>query len=179
MVEEPIEESYFKWLCAHVTASTAFQSFSSLLSHLHQTPFSWIILGDDNRAEDGRDLRINFAIVSGHEVPAQVEAQDEWWAVPASVLEVLIAFSQKAEFQTDEPAASWFWEMIRNIGLGDIMDGNYDPVEVDSILNNFIWRSYDRNGDGGLFPLAQTSVDQREVEIWYQFCYYVEEQGRV
>jgi hypothetical protein len=36
-----------------------------------------------------------------------------------------------------------------------------------------IWRTYDRRGHGGLFPLQRSNRDQRRVEIWYQLSEYL------
>ena len=39
-----------------------------------------------------------------------------------------------------------------------------------------IWRTYDSNGYGGLFPLRNPREDQRKVELWYQLNAYLLEQ---
>ena len=46
---------------------------------------------------------------------------------------------------------------------------------VDNIIDTFLDRDYEANGDGGLFPLLAPQEDQTEVELWYQLsAYYME-----
>ena len=62
-MEEPIENLYFNWLYTKVSDvknQTPTTKFDRLLILLHRTEFVWLLSGDDNRAEDGRDLRIEF-----------------------------------------------------------------------------------------------------------------------
>jgi hypothetical protein len=170
---EPIEDEYFNWLYTKVgwrenyTPSTKYQS---LLYLLHCTEFTWRLSGDDNRAEDGEDLRREFL----REVSSR-PGYDEWAYLPCSVLEMLIAFARRAEFQTTYSLREWFWIFIENLGLSDISDANYkEKAElIGPILEAFIWRTYDEHGNGGLFPIKGSEHDQRKIEIWYQFCEYL------
>jgi len=97
----------------------------------------------------------------------------------ASVLEVLIAFSDKAAFQIETMnAQEWFWQFITNLRLEDYRRASVsDRFVIVDILSRFVLRHYEPNGDGGLFPLRRPKYDQREVEIWYQFCEYAEDNG--
>jgi hypothetical protein len=52
-----------------------------------------------------------------------------------------------------------------------------DSAKIDDILYNFVWRMYEPDGYGGMFPLRKPTRNQREAEIWYQFCDYIEDQG--
>jgi hypothetical protein len=93
---------------------------------------------------------------------------------------MLIAFSKRAEFMTDIPANDWFWEMLENLDLKRFNDGaRIKQKEIDDILEVFIWRTYDVNGTGGLFPVDAPREDQRHVEIWYQFCGYLLDHERL
>ena len=98
MYSEPIEEVYFNWLyskVAYMPNPTPSLTFYTLFRDLHSTEFVWLISGDDNRAQDGLDLRREFFRESLiHQDPA-------WNDIGCSVLEMLIAFSRKAEFETD------------------------------------------------------------------------------
>lgn len=167
---EPIEESYFKWLCAKVTTSnhpTPSSSYWSLLALLHHTEFIFLVPGDDNRAKDGLDLRSDFESSTGM-------ADPHWDAFGCSVLEMLIAFAHKADFQTDLNASEWFWLMIMNTGLDEFHDSSeLDFDEAVEILESIVWRTYDSRGM--LFPLDRPNHDQKETEIWYQFCEYLVE----
>lgn len=174
MINEPIESSYFKWLCAKVMKSgarTPSQTYWKLLQLLHNTEFVWVEAMDENRAEDGKDLRHEFANTT------QVEEDPSWAHLGCSILEMLIAFSRRASYVTERRSRDWFWEMLKNLGIDHVTDAVFDGHDVIGILDQFVWRTYDYNGLGGLFPLQDPPHDQRKVEIWYQFCDYIVEQG--
>lgn len=174
-MNEILEERYFKWLCAKVTRPEASsQTYWTLLKILHSTEFVWIVLGDDNRLEDGKDLRHEYLRAAG------IGRGPESFDLAASVLEVFIAFARRCEFQTETSVRDWFWEFITNLGLQDEYDaGGVNKRRVDKRINTFIWRLYDDDGNGGLFPLSHfRQEDQRKVEIWYQFCEYLVDQER-
>jgi hypothetical protein len=162
---------YFAWLTAKLI-SPSNPTYRDLLKILYKTEFTWIILQDQNRAEDGRELREYFFNET------KLPWDEEWYRLPVSVLEVLIGFSDRASFQTNEPVKVWFWRFIQNLGLDEFKRvSKEDREKVEEIIDRFIWRTYDDHGNGGLCPLNETKNDQRKVEIWYQFCEYVFEQG--
>lgn len=175
---EPLEELYFKWLCLkvmyvpHPTPST---TYWTLLQTLHSTEFVWLLSGDDNRAEDGLELRRDFLLEA--DIPDNIE----WRTHPGcSLLEMFIAFSKRAAFMTSEPASDWFWEFMDNLGFKECTDGSgITPDEIGEILYQVVWRTYDLNGRGGIFPIQDPKHDQRDVEIWYQFCEYLMDQDRL
>ena len=178
MVNEPLENIYFNWLCAKVIYlenPTPSLRFDKLLKTLHGTEFVWLISGDDNRAEDGLELRREFLLEAG------IPDHPEWRMMPCSLFEMLIAFSRRTEFATDIPAHEWFWEFIDNLGLREYNDStSITSDEIAEILYAFVWRQYDMSGrGGGLFPIEHPKHDQTQVEIWYQFCEYLTDQNRM
>lgn len=173
MMIEPLENEYFNWLCAKVLDSRG-PMYRDLLSILHRTEFVWSILGDKNRAEDGCELRQDFLRES------RWEEDDIWFHLPCSVLEMLIAFSSRAWFQTDVAPREWFWIFLTNLGLDEYRRVSASDVSlIEDILNTFVHRNYAEGGQGGIFPMRWPQHDQREVEIWYQFCEYLEDQELV
>lgn len=168
---EPIESLYFNWLSAKVMqieVPTPSLTFWKLLRELHNTEFVWLVPNDDNRAEDGLDLRLEFLR------EANLEPDFGWSNVGCSIFEMFIAFARRLEFETDQPLREWFWIFIDNLGLSSCNDATYPgAVNVDDILYKFVWRTYDYNGQGGMFPLQKADRDQRKVEIWYEFCAYL------
>ena len=174
---EPLESLYFQWLCAkviYVREPTPSLTYWDLLRILYRTEFVWLLSGDDNRAADGVELRIEFLLEC--DIPDNIP----WRNLPCSILEMLIAMSKRAEFNTGEPYRDWFWEFIDNLGLKEFTDGSgFDPRDVEDALDQFIWRTYNRKGEGGIFPLNSPNHDQREVEIWYQFCDYLLDHNRL
>jgi hypothetical protein len=177
-MDEPFEELYFNWLCAKVVdvrETNPNLLYWELLKVLQTTEFVWLLSGDDNRAEDGKELRREFLIAA--DLP---DNQDWRYILGCSLLEMFIAFSRRTEFDSGVKARLWFWEFMDNLGLKEFNDANFDPHKVDDILQEFIWRTYDDHGHGGMFPMkSPLSGDQRKVEIWYQFCDYLVDQDRL
>lgn len=173
-MDEPIEETYFNWLYAKVVQEgpvvTPSNSYLTLMRDLHSTEFVWLLSGDDNRAEDGLDLRKEFLR------QAYLKQDPPWLSIPCSVLEMFIAFSRRASFETELSSREWLWIFLQNLGLSDLNDSSLGVTQLtNEILDRFIWRTYDPNGYGGMFPLNQTTNDQRKVEIYYQFCEWLVE----
>lgn len=168
---EPIESAYFNWLCAKVMnteARTPTQKYYSLLRELQNTEFVWKEAMDVNRSEDGLDLRREFF----NETHAEVDPL--WEHIGCSVLEMIIAFTRRCEFATGVSVRDWFWEIMDNLELKEFNDSaRFNPDDVGDILYRFVWRLYDYNGRGGMFPIDDSPHDQRKVEIWYQFCDYI------
>lgn len=136
--------------------------------------FEWGIPNDDNRTEDGKDLRPEF--IATHDA----ECNNAWLSQACSMLEMLIALSRRLEFESNHDTYHWFWTLLENLNLRVYTDAVYDDeVEmiVDKTLIAVIDRRYRSNGDGGLFPLRRPKTDQRKVEIWYQMSLYLLENG--
>lgn len=177
-LEEPLESVYFNWLSGKVMTievPTPSLTYWKLLRELHNTKFVWTLDApmDENRAEDGKELRIEFLRATG------LPIDTNWLNIECSILEMLIAFSRRASFATDIDAKHWFWEFLGNLGLSEYNDARFALFEVTDILYTFIWRTYNYNGQGGICPLKDPHHDQRKVEIWYQFCEYVADKGLI
>lgn len=171
-MSEPFEHEYFNWLYAKVNdvsvTNPSWLTYNTLLSELHKTEYIWIVDGDHNRAEDGKELRIEFLNQIG------LESNAVWLDETCSVLEMLIAFSRRAAFQTDEEPAVWFWRFMENLALSEQFDSLPPNLQyIQDVLRVFVLRLYSKNGVGGLFPLRQSRKDQRKLEVWYQFSEYV------
>lgn len=176
-MSEPLENLYFNWLCARVVdvrIKSPSSTYWELLKILHRTEFVWLLSGDDNRAEDGKELRRDFLIQA--EIPDDIE-----WrlTVECSMLEMFIGLSIRAGFTTDTSISEWFWEFMENLGLREFHDGNVEPRMIQEILEVCIWRLYDENCHGGIFPMKAPPKNQKEVELWYQFCDYLVDQDRL
>ena len=98
-----------------------------------------------------------------------------------SVLEMLIALAIRCEETImDNPAVGdrtgqWFWGMITNLGLGSMIDYNYNREYVEDVVARFIDNDYEPNGRGGLFTIKNCNCDLRDVEIWKQLCWYLDD----
>lgn len=147
----------------------------TLIRQLHGTPFRWSVHNDDNRGEDGKELREEFLDEFGYSEP-------DWPEVDASMFEVLIALSRRAAYNSYGTPASWFWKMLENLGFRHYSDANYNneiEEEVDEVLQIVLDRTYSEDGRGGLFPLRSPHLDQRRIELWYQLSAYILEGGDV
>lgn len=143
------------------------------MRQLYVKEFVWLIPNDDNRAEDGKALRYEFINEQGID-----EVDQEWLDLGCSFLEMLIALARRAAFESDDEVVEWFWRFIFNLGLNNHTDSAYTREterEVDNVLDIVIFRTYDADGLGGLFPLTHPRQDQRKVELWYQLAAYLTE----
>lgn len=177
MPESSIDERYLNWLYdqfASVKTRHKQRSFRSLFRQLHSTIFVAIVGHDENRIADAKDLRYEFLADDEDE-----QGDLDWMRSPCSMLELLVILSRFASFEMDDRATSWFWHFLDVLKLEQFNDRNYDEAsqeEIERTLNRFIWRQYEPNGEGGLFPLRNPIRDQRDVELWYQLSAYLVEQ---
>ena len=166
-----LDDQYLTWLYSQVAVVKTRKSsrtFWNLLRQLFCTEFAWFVPNDDNRAEDGRELRCEWTVLTGH------EADQNWLTLGCSFLELLIGLSRRLAFETNSNVSDWFWHLINNLGLLGYHDrSNFSPDDVEDRTYAVIWRTYDRNGNGGLFPLRYSDNDQRKVELWYQLSEYL------
>jgi hypothetical protein len=166
-----LDDQYLTWLYGQVAAVRARKSsrtFWDLFRQLFETEFAWVIANDENRAADGRELRREWVDETRSEVDLN------WLALGCSFLEMLIGLSRRLAFGTDGDAANWFWHLINNLGLQSFHDrSGFSSEDVEDITSAVIWRTYEPDGTGGLFPIRDSGNDQREVEIWYQLSEYL------
>lgn len=174
----PLDELYLQWLYSQVANArlkNPARTFWGLMKQLYSSPFVYFVGNDDNRSIDGKELRYEFL-----DAMPDCNPDSNWLHEDASWLEVLTALSRRLSF-ADERASSaeWFWRLLANAGI-DYPDSEYikdAPLRVAEKLDMLNNRTYDINGNGGLFPLERTDVDQRQVELWYQMQYYLIERS--
>ena len=65
--------------------------------------------------------------------------------------------------------------MVHNLRLDNMTDNVFDEDVVANAMEVFINRQYDYDGWGGLFTVQNPRRDLRQVEIWYQMCWYLSE----
>lgn len=180
MTRNVFNNKYFDWMYKRVCGDTNASrlSYRKLLEHLHTIEFTYILVMDSNRAEDGTDLRYRFAYENNYHGSMVVEYLDDR---PCSVLEMMVALANRCEEDImDDPemgnrTGQWFWDMIVSLGLYEMNDWNFDPDYVDEVINIFLNREYKYNGEGGLFTVRNCKQDMRTVEIWYQMCWHLDE----
>lgn len=180
MTKDELNNAYFEWMYQLVCNERYSRrlSYRKLLYLLHDTEFTYMIPMDGNRAEDGTDLRYRFGYENAYESPMIATYLDNR---PCSVLEMMIALAIRCEEHImDDPdignrTGQWFWNMIVNLGLGSMNDAKFNKNYAREIIQKFLNREYGRNGEGSLFTVRHCRADLRSVEIWYQMCWYLDE----
>lgn len=174
MSEGTLDDRYFEWLYKEVGAvrnRNPRRSYWRLTRQLYTIPFLWNIANDDNRLEDGIELRDEFLGGIG-----ELERIDNWMSLPCSVLEMLIALARRASFESYGTTGDWFWHFLQNLNCKGYTDAVYSTAierEVSRVIDRMINREYGFDGAGGLFPLREPRQDQRRVELWYQLSAYI------
>ena len=180
MTKEKLNKEYFNWLCELVCGDEGYNklSYKKLFTFLYNTEFIYFVEFDDNRAQDGIDFRYHF----GYEKGYSIQTIDTYLHnKPCSVLEMMIAMAYRGEEQIMDDynygnrTGQWFWNMLSSLGLSKMSDLYFDEVYVSDIINRFLNREYEPNGKGGLFTIENTEYDLREVDIWTQFMWYLED----
>lgn len=168
-----LDDDYLAWLEEQVgpQGDNPRVTHKKLLKHLYSKEFVWIVPNDDNRCTDGIALRDEFL----ERYPLQVDDQ-EWLNLGCSVLEMIIGVARHLSFEAEGEASEWFWILLKNLKIDHVNDNFYNWAHeryVDEILDRLIFRRYDFDGTGGLFPLENPHDDQRKREIWYQMGAYI------
>lgn len=169
-----IKNDYFEWIYETLDGGRhGSMSFRKLIECLHTIEFTYFIPRDEDRAADGIDLRYSYSYHFGMErVPSELVG-------PPSVLEVITALAMRCEEEIMEDpdvgdrTAQWFWGMMKSLGLNGMTDNRFDECYVRDVVQIFLDREYEPNGRGGLFTINNCDYDLREVEIWYQMCWYL------
>lgn len=170
-----MKNRYFEFLCNIVDPEQT-GKYDGLLSELHGIEFYSLIPNDDNRGEDGKQLRQRFIDEEGQHALSQCQIGE------CTVLEMLIGLSFRLEFETmssrwEKTPEEWFWILLDNLGLGWCDNERFNQLrntdEIRQKVGVFLDRHYKSDGTGGLFPLKNPRKDQRRVEIWYQMSAYV------
>lgn len=173
-MSDRVDDRYFEWLYGHFAAVSnrnPARSHWELARHLHSREFVWLVANDDNRVEDGKELRMMFVHEQG------TDGVDAYWLeLGCSTLEMLVALADRASFKTSKEPGHWFWFFMHNLGIDKHDDAHWTQAaarHVDRKLDQLIYRTYSPTGRGGLFPLHSAVEDQRKVELVYQMSAYL------
>lgn len=159
-----LDIDYYEWLVSQIHIPNG-KDYGDLFSRMHNLEFVWTVPNDDNRVQDGADLRYEFADDKKSEIN-----------LPAvTFLEVLVGLSRRTAFTAGGQAERWAWRLLKNLRLTKMSTPLTEERSqmMDDILDSVIWRTYSPDGRGGFFPLNQPQEDQRKIEIWYQMNKYV------
>jgi hypothetical protein len=172
--EDRVNDEYFEWLCELIDSKRFSKrvSYRKLLMHLHDIEFTWFIQRDENRADDGIQLRRRYALF------LEDMSIQRYLYGPCSVLEMMVALAVRCEEYMDDVqmgnrTGQWFWGMIHSLGLSPMNDAKFDKGFVDDVIARFLNRDYEPDGRGGLFTVKHYDRDMRTVEIWSQLNWYL------
>lgn len=179
-IKHSLLESYLNWLEQQLRDEhgNPDKTYWELLQLMFEKEFTWSVPMDDNRLQDARDLRTEFAHRGRRSEQRKQETADALQDMaPVSFLEVLIALSQKMAFSAGGSAPGWAWHFLNNLELHRM----FDPLtggkrrRANEIMDTVINRTYLPNGEGSFFPLAWPDEDMTRIELWYQMNYYISE----
>lgn len=159
-----IDYEYYGWLISQVDIPNH-KSYNDVFEMMHNMEFVWTVPNDDNRVQDGLDLRYEFAGDDSKTLLLQ----------GVTMLEILISLSKRVAFTASGEPQVWAWRLLKNLKLTKKPDPltELNRARVIDILETVIWRTYRMDGTGGFFPLKNPQKDQTQVEIWYQMNAYV------
>jgi hypothetical protein len=159
-----IDYEYYGWLIGQVHIPNR-KSYNDVFELMHNMEFVWTVPNDDNRVQDGLDLRQEFSNRHHQELLLQ----------GVTMLEILISLSRRLAFTASGDATVWAWKLLKNLKLTKKVDPltSIGRKRVIEILEAVVWRTYQPDGQGGFFPLKAPKEDQTHVEIWYQMNAYV------
>lgn len=171
-----LENDYFEWLISMIADEPHLRrkSYRKLLMYLHGVTFRWSNVMDENRAKDGNYLRSIYI----YEMKIE-DAPDEFFDQPCSVLEMMLALANRMENEimsnsdVGNRTGKWFWDMLVSLGLCNMYDVRYDRDYVEQCIDRFLNKEYEYDGSGGLFTVPNVPYDLRDVEIWYQMNWYL------
>lgn len=165
MPKNDIWKQYKDWLLWRVGFDG--KKYDWLMDKIHDSPFEATIERDWNRAEDGKMLRDDFFENSDLEID---------YDKPCSVLEMLVGLSIRIDEEfignpNNPHPEVIFEEMLENLGVLYCSSNE----QIMNIIERWILREFDYNGEGSIFPIKNPNTDQRYLEIWDQMQEYLDE----
>lgn len=160
---------YYAWLLDQINVLHGkYENYLLLMQYLFSIAYVPVLIRDEDRVQGGVNLRKQYAFLESI-------YEDDIDQGACTVLEMLIALAQNMSFDTDDTTSRWFWEMMTNLGLDKYDDANYESKEVKAIVDRWLTRTYEPDGQGSIFPLKKYSGDVRYMEIWAQKDTYLVE----
>lgn len=175
-----MRDAYYKWMLDKIGGTKRNgRSYVNLLSYLRFLPYVYTMPMDGNRYEDGIDLRYRYAYDNGLD-QVDIASTDNY---PCTIFEMLLALALRIEedIMSDpdygDRTAVWFWEFLDNLGLTKADDMNFSSDYVSSVLERFVNREYEPNGEGSIVRINDPTKNCLEAELWMQVMWYLSEKA--
>ena len=173
-MSDKIVKDYILWLSNIVDISSKDDEggYYFLIKALYKKEFYWVNDMDENRSDEGKELRVIFSDECGFDcIPDEINGA-------CSVLEMMIGLAKRwnqevSESDNEDNSDLYFWTMIKNLGLEGCTDDKFDQELVREKLDILLDRDYSDDGKGSLFPLKKSKESQKNIELWYQLQNYL------
>lgn len=148
------------------------ENYGKLLKELHKVHFFPLLDLDNNRIAEVKEFR--------ESIPSAPKTDY------VSIFEILVILALKYEsfakrYGEPDRTATWFWCFLVNAGLNLYHDSYFKENKEKAINEIHKWcamfnnRTYGRDGTGSPFPLKKPPKDMRKTELFYQLCWYYNE----
>lgn len=177
--------SYIEWLESFTIderlSDDRRPTYEYLLKKLWSMPFYGSIGNDDDRGDEGLELRIryNSILAKNSGIDFRLIQDTNIIFGECRVLEMLIALSMRMydimqDMGVYNSVSRWFWEIMHNVGFDTLDDSVYlesdGDVVVENVVNDILELHERKSGrPGGWFYVS----DWRHLEIWYQMHEYL------
>ena len=155
---------YYLWLESLVNDG----DHGILIRYLYEHQFRWQFTLDENRAAGGMNLRRSYAYDNNVDI-CDIQTG------PCSILEMLIGLADRMTELMPGDLFYCFGILLTNLNLVQFNDSHFDEGRVNYILNTWLDRKYDSQGNGSLFPLKSYDGDCRNLDIWGQMNAWIAE----
>lgn len=137
------------------------ENYSELASVWDELDFIWYIPEDEDRAIQALRMRDEYCYETGMPSPRQA---------PASFLEVFVSITDTLTAMLYQDRESFTKSILLNMGARSYSDDGRLPSEIHEealiIAERVMYRTYSRNGTGGLFRIP--GVDTLEMTLTTQ-----------
>lgn len=141
------------------------RGYENLLLHMFNTPFYCKVREDGHHLHHCDELRTE----------CNAHKSDEY-----NVLEFFIMLARGMDdimhdLKHGDRTVDWFWMMMENMHLTQYTNTCYDEEIIDIIINRFLERKFNKNGEGGPFPLKRPLANMKRTDWWYAMNWYINE----
>lgn len=179
-MDSVLTETYFDWLRSEAfSIPSERQQYEGVLRVLHDIPFYWVLISDDNRAGDALNFR-QYEFLHFYEGTEDMDQMilAAWATAAPSVLEVLLGMARRWTFYFEGEVAFYFGHLFRNMEFfrfpGRVLTGS-TKEELRHRVDIWLSRQFQPNGEGSPLPLRQGFdgiPDMRRIDIWSQMNAY-------